>query len=163
MTLGFPYSLGKHSPPKRRALAVIAVQDFMSSTKDPSRPPYISLLLFPNDRCNSQLRSAAFHMMRTGVPGFKIDNMLGGPREGEFNDSFFIADGVHPFGESGHRRVLAYLFLHPPLLSDYISLCQTHLGRAAERALPARTAFRVYLLSWHCTICIPLASLQGVC
>ena len=93
---------------------MIAVQDFVSSTKDPSRPPYISLLLFPNDRCNSQLRSAAFHLMRTGVPGFKIDNMLGGPREGEFNDSFFIADGVHPFGESGHRRVLAYLFLHPP-------------------------------------------------
>ena len=50
-----------------------------------------------------QVRSAAYHLMRSGAPGFKVDNVLGEPREGTFNDSFFIPDGVHPLGETGHR------------------------------------------------------------
>mmetsp|Transcript_33865 Transcript_33865/g.75103 ORF Transcript_33865/g.75103 Transcript_33865/m.75103 type:complete len:554 (+) Transcript_33865:139-1800(+) len=57
------------------------------------------------------VKSAAFHLMRKGLHGFRIDNMLYGPRDGVFNDSFFMGDGVHPYGPTGHG-VYAELAVH---------------------------------------------------
>ena len=64
------------------------------------------------------VKAGAYHLMKTHVPGFRIDNMLedvpGGWNESltaeqktwfalRHNTSFFITDGVHPAGQSGHR------------------------------------------------------------
>ena len=35
--------------------------------------------------------------------GFRVDNLIGMPGEGMRDDCFYIPDGVHPGGFSGHR------------------------------------------------------------